>query len=146
MVLGGLGVYQLWWRRRVRNVRLARWIEQGPCVIFGTFSGPIEVRVRDGGVISRWPSTPPTTVPAASSNFSTSTGGFALVVTLVDQRNFFVPVTHRPHQRPRGPRYPERDAYPGRWEKYPDAAGALIVSPSPYGTCADLEAIAQVCQ
>ncbi len=31
------------------------------------------------------------------------------------------------------------------WEKYPDAAGALIVSPSPYGTCADIEGIAEVC-
>ena len=31
------------------------------------------------------------------------------------------------------------------WDKYPDAAGALIVSPSPYGTCADLAAIAGVC-
>lgn len=31
------------------------------------------------------------------------------------------------------------------WEKYPDAAGALIVSPSPYGTCADIEGIARVC-
>ncbi|ONM50070.1 aminotransferase class I/II-fold pyridoxal phosphate-dependent enzyme [Nocardia donostiensis] len=31
------------------------------------------------------------------------------------------------------------------WEKYPDAAGALIVSPSPYGTCADLAGIAEVC-
>src|SRR6195952_1661896 len=31
------------------------------------------------------------------------------------------------------------------WEKHPDAAGALIVSPSPYGTCADLGAIADVC-
>ncbi|MBT2270094.1 aminotransferase class I/II-fold pyridoxal phosphate-dependent enzyme, partial [Rhodococcus qingshengii] len=31
------------------------------------------------------------------------------------------------------------------WDKYPDAAGALIVSPSPYGTCADIEAIAEVC-
>jgi arginine decarboxylase len=31
------------------------------------------------------------------------------------------------------------------WEKYPDAAGALIVSPSPYGTCADIAAIAEVC-
>lgn len=31
------------------------------------------------------------------------------------------------------------------WEKHPDAAGALIVSPSPYGTCADIEAIADVC-
>jgi lysine decarboxylase len=31
------------------------------------------------------------------------------------------------------------------WEKYPDAAGALIVSPSPYGTCADIGGIAEVC-
>lgn len=31
------------------------------------------------------------------------------------------------------------------WDRYPDAAGALIVSPSPYGTCADIEGIAEVC-
>ena len=31
------------------------------------------------------------------------------------------------------------------WEDYPDAAGALIVSPTPYGTCADIEGIAAVC-
>ncbi|SOX52659.1 ornithine decarboxylase [Mycobacterium ahvazicum] len=31
------------------------------------------------------------------------------------------------------------------WEKHPDAAGALIVSPSPYGTCADIAAIAAIC-
>jgi arginine decarboxylase len=31
------------------------------------------------------------------------------------------------------------------WQRYPDAAGALIVSPSPYGTCADLEAITDIC-
>jgi arginine decarboxylase len=31
------------------------------------------------------------------------------------------------------------------WERHPDAAGALIVSPSPYGTCADIEAIARLC-
>lgn len=31
------------------------------------------------------------------------------------------------------------------WQRYPHAAGALIVSPSPYGTCADLAAIADVC-
>jgi arginine decarboxylase len=31
------------------------------------------------------------------------------------------------------------------WERYPHAAGALIVSPTPYGTCADLKAIAEVC-
>ncbi|ORW97291.1 ornithine decarboxylase [Mycobacterium sp. IEC1808] len=31
------------------------------------------------------------------------------------------------------------------WKKYPDAAGALVVSPSPYGTCADIAGIAEVC-
>jgi arginine/lysine/ornithine decarboxylase len=31
------------------------------------------------------------------------------------------------------------------WDRHPDAAGALVVSPSPYGTCADLAGIAQVC-
>jgi arginine/lysine/ornithine decarboxylase len=31
------------------------------------------------------------------------------------------------------------------WSAHPDAAGALIVSPTPYGTCADLEGIVEVC-
>jgi arginine/lysine/ornithine decarboxylase len=31
------------------------------------------------------------------------------------------------------------------WEKYPEASAALIVSPTPYGTCADIEAIAKIC-
>jgi arginine decarboxylase len=31
------------------------------------------------------------------------------------------------------------------WQRYPDAAAALIVSPTPYGTCADIEAIAEIC-
>jgi arginine/lysine/ornithine decarboxylase len=31
------------------------------------------------------------------------------------------------------------------WTAHPEAAGALIVSPSPYGTCADLPGIAEVC-
>lgn len=31
------------------------------------------------------------------------------------------------------------------WNKHPDASGALIVSPSPYGTCADIAGIADVC-
>jgi lysine decarboxylase len=31
------------------------------------------------------------------------------------------------------------------WQRHPDAAGALVVSPSPYGTCADIEGIAKVC-
>jgi arginine/lysine/ornithine decarboxylase len=31
------------------------------------------------------------------------------------------------------------------WERHPDAAGCLIVSPTPYGTCADIGAIAKIC-
>ncbi|MFF7942394.1 aminotransferase class I/II-fold pyridoxal phosphate-dependent enzyme [Nocardia gamkensis] len=31
------------------------------------------------------------------------------------------------------------------WDAHPGAAGALIVSPSPYGTCADIAGIAEVC-
>ena len=31
------------------------------------------------------------------------------------------------------------------WQRYPDAAAALIVSPTPYGTCADLESIVEIC-
>jgi len=30
-------------------------------------------------------------------------------------------------------------------QRYPDAGAVLIVSPTPYGTCADLEAIAEIC-
>jgi len=31
------------------------------------------------------------------------------------------------------------------WEEHPDATGALIVSPTPYGTCADIKSIAEIC-
>ncbi|WP_018639922.1 aminotransferase class I/II-fold pyridoxal phosphate-dependent enzyme [Parafrankia elaeagni] len=31
------------------------------------------------------------------------------------------------------------------WERWPDAAGMLVTSPTPYGTCADLATIAEVC-
>ncbi len=31
------------------------------------------------------------------------------------------------------------------WDEHPDASGALIVSPTPYGTCADLTSIADIC-
>ncbi|MEU8242418.1 ornithine decarboxylase [Actinoplanes missouriensis] len=31
------------------------------------------------------------------------------------------------------------------WERHPTAAGALIVSPTPYGTCADIAALADIC-
>ncbi|SEH52400.1 Arginine/lysine/ornithine decarboxylase [Mycolicibacterium rutilum] len=40
---------------------------------------------------------------------------------------------------------PSPQDYRDVFDKYPDAAGALVVSPSPYGTCTDLAAIAEVC-
>ncbi|MGE2690429.1 aminotransferase class I/II-fold pyridoxal phosphate-dependent enzyme [Mycolicibacterium pulveris] len=40
---------------------------------------------------------------------------------------------------------PSPDEYERAWDAHPDAAGALVVSPSPYGTCADIAGIAQVC-
>src|SRR5215216_6680938 len=40
---------------------------------------------------------------------------------------------------------PSPQDYADAWNRYPDAAGALVVSPSPYGTCTDLEGIAKVC-
>ena len=43
------------------------------------------------------------------------------------------------------PIHPRPSKSPRCWEEHPDAAGALIVSPTPYGTCADIEGIAKVC-
>jgi arginine decarboxylase len=40
---------------------------------------------------------------------------------------------------------PSPEQVSAAWEQHPDAAGALIVSPSPYGTCADLSRIAEIC-
>lgn len=40
---------------------------------------------------------------------------------------------------------PSPQDYSDTWDRFPDAAGALVVSPSPYGTCTDLAGIAQVC-
>jgi arginine/lysine/ornithine decarboxylase len=40
---------------------------------------------------------------------------------------------------------PSPEQVQAAWEQHPDAAGALIVSPSPYGTCADISGIANVC-
>jgi arginine decarboxylase len=40
---------------------------------------------------------------------------------------------------------PSPQAYSDAWDEHPDAAGALVVSPSPYGTCTDLAGIAKVC-
>ncbi|KHK98744.1 ornithine decarboxylase [Microbacterium mangrovi] len=31
------------------------------------------------------------------------------------------------------------------WQRYPDASAALITSPTPYGTCTDLKAVADIC-
>jgi arginine/lysine/ornithine decarboxylase len=40
---------------------------------------------------------------------------------------------------------PSPESVEQMWQRHPDAAAALIVSPTPYGTCADLEAIAEIC-
>ena len=40
---------------------------------------------------------------------------------------------------------PSREQLADAWNRYPHAAGALIVSPTPYGTCADIAAIAEIC-
>jgi arginine/lysine/ornithine decarboxylase len=40
---------------------------------------------------------------------------------------------------------PSPDQVEAAWAAHPDAAGALIVSPTPYGTCADIAAIVEVC-
>lgn len=40
---------------------------------------------------------------------------------------------------------PSPEAFEAAWERHPDAAAGMVVSPSPYGTCADLEGIAKVC-
>ncbi|MGC4935157.1 aminotransferase class I/II-fold pyridoxal phosphate-dependent enzyme [Gordonia sp. DT30] len=40
---------------------------------------------------------------------------------------------------------PSPQAVREAWEQRPEAAGLLIVSPTPYGTCADIGAIADIC-
>ncbi|WP_033821870.1 aminotransferase class I/II-fold pyridoxal phosphate-dependent enzyme [Kitasatospora sp. MBT63] len=40
---------------------------------------------------------------------------------------------------------PGADAFEEALREHPDAAGALVTTPTPYGTCGDLEAIAEVC-
>ncbi|MEW2354745.1 ornithine decarboxylase [Spirillospora sp. NPDC029432] len=40
---------------------------------------------------------------------------------------------------------PSPEAFAARFEEHPDARGALVTSPTPYGTCAGLAAIAAVC-
>lgn len=40
---------------------------------------------------------------------------------------------------------PSAQAYEEAFDRHPDAKGALVTSPTPYGTCADLAALAEVC-
>ncbi|MFA1540529.1 aminotransferase class I/II-fold pyridoxal phosphate-dependent enzyme [Actinomadura monticuli] len=40
---------------------------------------------------------------------------------------------------------PSPEAFAARLDEHPDARGALVTSPTPYGTCADLAAIAEAC-
>jgi arginine/lysine/ornithine decarboxylase len=40
---------------------------------------------------------------------------------------------------------PSPEQVAAAWDRHPDAAAMLIVSPSPYGTCADIAGIARVC-
>lgn len=40
---------------------------------------------------------------------------------------------------------PSPDDFRAAWDDHPDAAGALVVCPSPYGTCTDLAALADIC-
>ncbi|MHA4817876.1 aminotransferase class I/II-fold pyridoxal phosphate-dependent enzyme [Streptomyces aculeolatus] len=40
---------------------------------------------------------------------------------------------------------PSPDAYERAFAEHPDARGALVTSPTPYGSCADLRALAEVC-
>ncbi|KRV49962.1 ornithine decarboxylase [Wenjunlia vitaminophila] len=40
---------------------------------------------------------------------------------------------------------PSAASYEARWQEHPDARGALVTSPTPYGCCADLAGIAEVC-
>ncbi|WP_432947332.1 aminotransferase class I/II-fold pyridoxal phosphate-dependent enzyme [Kribbella sp. CA-253562] len=40
---------------------------------------------------------------------------------------------------------PNPEAFDQAFRDHPEAVGALVTSPSPYGTCSDLESIAQIC-
>ncbi|MGW6566334.1 aminotransferase class I/II-fold pyridoxal phosphate-dependent enzyme [Streptomyces sp. NPDC054975] len=40
---------------------------------------------------------------------------------------------------------PSAQAFEEAFERHPDAKGALVTSPTPYGSCADLRALAEVC-
>ncbi|MFE4861166.1 aminotransferase class I/II-fold pyridoxal phosphate-dependent enzyme [Streptomyces sp. NPDC056670] len=40
---------------------------------------------------------------------------------------------------------PSAEAFEAAFEEHPDARGALVTSPTPYGTCGNLSAIAEIC-
>ncbi|WP_310795906.1 aminotransferase class I/II-fold pyridoxal phosphate-dependent enzyme [Herbiconiux daphne] len=40
---------------------------------------------------------------------------------------------------------PSPESVEAMWQRHPDASAALITSPTPYGTCADIAAIAEIC-
>ncbi|WP_433201295.1 aminotransferase class I/II-fold pyridoxal phosphate-dependent enzyme [Dactylosporangium sp. CS-047395] len=40
---------------------------------------------------------------------------------------------------------PSPEQFEEAWDRCPDASGALVVSPTPYGTCADIERLAEIC-
>jgi DNA-binding transcriptional ArsR family regulator len=40
---------------------------------------------------------------------------------------------------------PSPEAVEEMWHRYPDASAAMVTSPTPYGTCTDLAAIADIC-
>jgi arginine decarboxylase len=40
---------------------------------------------------------------------------------------------------------PSPEEFADAWDRHPEANAALVVSPTPYGTCADIESIARIC-
>jgi len=40
---------------------------------------------------------------------------------------------------------PGPEEYERMWQRHPDASAAIVTSPTPYGTCGDLQAIVEVC-
>ncbi|WP_433221756.1 aminotransferase class I/II-fold pyridoxal phosphate-dependent enzyme [Dactylosporangium sp. CS-047395] len=55
----------------------------------------------------------------------------------------WIPVRYDPDLHLAHPPSPEQ--LETAWQRHPGAAGALVVSPTPYGTCADLNALADIC-
>lgn len=55
----------------------------------------------------------------------------------------WVPTRYDEEQHIAHPPGPEE--YERMWQRYPDASAAVVTSPTPYGTCADLRAIVDIC-